>query len=174
MLLLILTILSIPSSASWLVQKNATPTQIPVEVAQVLDLPVTISSATLVKTKDGYHLKVALANSSDSNFTELRYSISIVNAMSEIKPLVTASNSLKLPPAQADEITFLKTLKPKLNQGDRLVMIVEQIVANDYLWNVVNTQEFLSAYVRSDYSIAPRVVRTTNFIDAPMKTRVIY
>lgn len=175
MFVLILTILSVNGAAFRLVQQQAgVPTEIPVEVAAVLELPLTLNNTSLVKTKDGYRLKVMLANSSDSTLAELRYSISIVNSLNEIKPFVTITNSLKLSPGKIEEITFPKVLKPKLAHGDRLVIIAEQVVGSDFLWNVVNSQEFLLAYVNSDYSKAPRVIRTTNFTDAPMKTKVIY
>src|SRR4030095_9762931 len=155
-------------------QQPTIPKEIPVEVIQVLDLPLTISHATLVKTKDGYQLKCDLTNNSEFKVLGLRLSVSLIDALNEMKPVINHSESFRLPASQTSERTFTRSFSPRLKPGERLVLLPEQVMSAEYVWDVVNTQEVWKSYLNSDFSKPPRVIRSSNYTDAPINGRVIY
>ena len=68
----------------------------PVEVFQVLDLPVSVTQAALVKTKNGYQLKCQLTNNSEFEQLGLRYSLAITDSMNVVNSVVTRNEGFKL------------------------------------------------------------------------------
>jgi hypothetical protein len=59
-----------------------------------------------------------------------------------------------------------------LKGGERLVLMVEQLVSTDYVWEVLQAKEALTNYAAGDYSITPRVLRVLNQVDAPIQSRI--
>lgn len=160
---LILALLLITPAA----QQAPVQRQVPVDVLQVIELPVTITDAALVKTKDGYLLKGLISNNSEFRTLGVRYSLAVVDSMNETKAIVTRNEGLKLGRSQTKSITFRSPIKLQLKADERLVLIMEQVVSADYLWDVMNSKEVLAAYIAGDYSVIPRVQRVINQLDAP-------
>jgi len=148
--------------------------QIPVEVFQVLDLPVTITETALVKTKDGYLLKCSLTNNSEFPLIGLRYSLVVADSMNTANLVAVRDEGLKLAESQTKTVTFKTPIKLKLKTGERLVLMLDEIVSIDYTWRVIKAKEVFAAYIGGDYSVVPRVVRTSNQVDAPPRASVIY
>ena len=71
-------------------------------------------------------------------------------------------------------MTFKTPLKLTLKGDERLVLMLEQIISADYLSNVLNTKDSLTAYIAGDYSVAPRVIRVLNQVDARPEVRIIF
>ena len=160
-------------SADASVQSAAVP--ITMEVFQVLELPVSVLNPVLVKTKGGYLVKCSLANSSEFRQLGLRYSVALLNSSDGVNRRVISRNEgFVLAPYQTRNVTFKTPLKLNLSGSERLVLMLEQLISTDYVWNVINPKEALTAYTAGDYSITPRVLRVRNQVDAPPRPRVIY
>jgi len=155
-------------------QQSPAARQAPVEVFQVLELPVSLTQAALVKTKTGYQLKCQLSNSSEFEQLGLRYSLAIIDSMNVINGVITRNESFRLAAYETKTVSFKPPLKLTLKGDERLVLMLEQVISSDYLWNVLNTKDSLAAYIAGDYSVAPRVIRVLNQVDAPPTVRIIY
>jgi len=158
----------------WVVTPQSIPPAVPVEVIPVLELPVAISDTSLVKTKNGFLLKCVLSNSSEYRQLGLRYSLAIVDSMNVVNAIVTRNDGFKLAPYETRNVTFRTPIKLKVKQDERVVLMLEQVVDTDFVWEVIRAKELLTAYLRGDYSTTPRVLRVRNQVDAPFTPRVIY
>ena len=145
-----------------------------VEAYQVTELPITITDGTLLRAKDGYLLKCLMANNSEFSLLGLRYSLAVVDPMNVTKVVVTRSEGLKLAQHETKSLIFRTPIKLKLKPDDRLVLLPEQIVSSDYVWEVMKPKNAMQAYIAGDYSVQPRVQRLRNQVDAPPRRRVIY
>ena len=153
-----------------------TPVQpsIPIEVFQVLELPVTITDTALVKTKGGYLLRCQMSNDSEFRTLGLRYSLAVVDSVNGTKAVISRNEGLKLAQNQTKLLTFKTPIKLKLTGGERLVLMLEQVVSTDYVWEVMKSKEALAAYIAGDFSVVPRVLRVSNQVDAPIPNRIFY
>ncbi len=144
-----------------------------VEVFQVLDLPLTVHEASLVKSERGYLVKLAIGNSSEVKLVGLRYSLVRIDSKNQMQLLVNRIEGFSVPAYASKTLTFKTPLrfKPK---DERFVLMVEQVISPEWIWEVVKAKEALEAYSRGDYSVMPVVMRMLNQVDAPMVPRVIY
>lgn len=142
-----------------------------IEVVQVLELPVTINKPALVKTKDGYRLKCTLTNESEFRQLGFRYSLAIVDEAGASN-IVSRSEGLTLLPYQTREVTLKTPFPLNITQGERLVLMLEQNISTDYVWEVIKAKEVLAAYLAGDYSKTPRVLRVRNQVDAPLRLQL--
>lgn len=151
---------------------NAQSADVPVvpEVFQVLEMPLTLTNPVLVKIKNGYVLKCSLVNTSEFRELGFRYSIAVVDT--ETKIVATRSEGFRLAPDETKIVTFRTPLRLSLKGGERLVLMVEQLVSTDYVWEVLQAKEALTNYAAGDYSITPRVLRVLNQVDAPIQSRI--
>lgn len=144
----------------------------PVEVLQVLELPITINGTVLVKRKDGYFLKCLLSNRSESRQLGLRYSLAAVDSMNVIRTIISNTERFTLDQFSTKQLTFKTRITLQSNTDQHFVLILEEVTSTDHFWEVTKAKELLAAYVAGDYSKMPRAVRLPNHVDAPM--RVIY
>ena len=153
-----------------------TPAQqgVPVEVFQSIELPITMTRTALVKTKGGYLLECQISNNSEFRALGIRYSLAVVDSLNVATVVVTRDEGLKLAPSRTKSLTFRTPIKLKMKTDDRLVLMVEQIISTDYVWEVMKAKEALQAYIAGDYSVVPRVQRLRNQVDTPPARRVIY
>jgi hypothetical protein len=147
------------------------------EVFQVFELPITITNPVLVKTKSGgYVLKCALANSSEFRELGFRYSLAVVEApkdnVTEVSIVVNRNEGFNLAPYETKNVTFRTLVRLKLKGDERLVLMVEQLISTDYVWEVLQAKEALVSYAGGDYATTPRVLRVLNQVDAPVPVRM--
>ena len=145
---------------------------VPIEVFQVLDLPLTVHQASLVKSENGYLLKLSLGNSSELKMLGLRYSLIRINSDSKPQIRVNRTEGFSLAPYEMKSLTFKTPIKLKPKDGERLVLMLEQVVSRESIWEVVKAKDALEAYARGDYSVMPVVMRVSNAVDAPPSTRM--
>ena len=147
----------------------------PVEVFQVLELPLNVHQATLVKSEKGYFLRLSLANSTELKMIGLRYALALIDSANQPRPLVNRTEGFALPPYETKKFTFKTPIRLKPKDGERLVLMVEQVISRESIWEVVKAKEAFDAYARGDYSVMPAVLRVANQVDAPPGLpRVIY
>ena len=146
-----------------------------IEVFHVLDLPLTVHEASLVKTDRGYLLKLSLGNGTDSKIVGLRYSLYLISGANQAQALVNRIEGFSLPAYEAKSLTFKTPIKLRKKDGERLVVMLEQAISRESIWEVVKAKEAFEAYAKGDYSVVPVVLRVANQVDAPPITpRVIF
>ena len=153
-----------------LTQTNATS----IEVFQALDLPLTVHEASLVKSERGYLVKLAAGNSSEVKLTGLRYSLVRIDSRNQMQLLANRNEGFALPAYASKTMTFKTPVRFKPRDGERLVLMVEQVVSPEWIWDVVKAKDALEAYARGDFSVMPTVMKMLNQVDAPFTPRVIY
>jgi len=139
--------------------------ELSVEVFQVLELPLSVHEAALVRSDKSYLLKLSLGNSADVRAIGLRYSLVTIDAKNEVHPLVNRTEGFSLAPYSTRTLTFKSPIRLKRKDGERLVMMLEQVVSHESIWEVVKAKDALEAYARGDYSITPAVMRVPNQVD---------
>ena len=155
------------SPANGQAQGPVQPRDVAVEVFQVLELPVNVHDAFLLKAEKGYLLKVSLSNSTELRMVGLRYSLVTIDSMNVPNPVVNRTEGFSLPPYAAKNLTFKAPIRFKPKDGDRLVLMLEQAISPESIWEVVKAKEALAAYANGDYSVIPVVLRVANQVDAP-------
>ena len=149
--------------------------ELAVEVFQVLDLPLSVHEASLVKSDKAFLLKVSLSNSSELKLIGLRYSLAIIDSKNQLQPLVNRTEGFSIAGYGTRTLTFKTPVKFKPKDGERLVLMLEQVVSRESIWEVVKAKDALEAYARADYSVTPVVMRVANQVDAPSpEQRVIF
>ena len=146
---------------------NMTPQLDAIEVFQVLDLPLSVHEANLTKSERGQFLQLSLSNSSDLKILGLRYSIVSVDAQGQVQIRVNRTEGFSLPAYGMKTLTFKTPIKLKLKDGERLLMMIEQVISRESIWEVVKAKDAIEAYARGDFSVVPSVMRVTNQVDSP-------
>ena len=145
-----------------------------VEVFQVLDLPLTVHEASLVKSERGYLLKLAVGNSSEEKLVGMRYSLVMIDSKNQTHLLVNRNEGFAVPAYASKTLTFKTPIRFKPKDAERFVLMVEQVISPVWIWEVVKAKDALEAYTQGDYSVMPTVMRMLNQVDAPYTPRVIY
>jgi len=146
-----------------------------IEVFQVLELPLTVHEASLVKSERGYLVKLAVGNSSEEKLVGLRYSLVTIDSKDQVQLLVNRNEGCAVAPYSSKILTFKTALRSKPKDGERFILMVEQVISPEWIWEVVKAKDALEAYARGDFSVMPAVMRMLNQVDAPDRPgRVIY
>jgi hypothetical protein len=140
--------------------------ELAVEVFQVLDLPLSVNEATLTKTDKGFLLKLALGNSTEAKIVGLRYSLVWIDAKYELQFIANRVEGFSIPAYGTKTVTFKTPLQFKQKDGERLALMVEQVVSRESIWEVVKAKDAFEAYARGDYSTVPVVLRVANQVDS--------
>jgi len=138
-----------------------------IEVFQVLELPLTVHEASLVKSERGYSVKLAVGNSSEEKLVGLRYSLVTIDSKNQMQLLVNRNEGCAIAPYSSKTLTFKTALRSKPKDGERFILMVEQVISPEWIWDVVKAKDALEAYVRGDFSVVPSVMRMLNQVDAP-------
>jgi hypothetical protein len=140
---------------------------VPVEIFQVYELPVSISRVELVSSGRAYELRCSVTNNSNEKLHGFRYSLVATDSNDGRHALVNRSEAFVLLPYETQQRTIRTPLNIKLKSEYRLVIMVEQILGEDSIWEVIKPKDALEAYLSGDYSVIPRVLRVANQVDAP-------
>lgn len=139
-----------------------------IEVFQVLDLPLSIHQASLTKSERGGHfLQLSLSNSSDLKILGLRYSLASIDARNEVQIRVNRTEGFSLPAYDMKTLTFKTPIRLKQKDGERFLLMIEQVISRESIWEVVKAKDALEAYARGDFSLVPSVLRVANQVDSP-------
>jgi len=147
---------------------------VPIEVFQVLDLPLNINEAVLEEKDSGYVVRCRISNDSTAEIRGLRYSLTAVDASGVPIPLANRLEGIALQVHNTKTFTFATPLRFKLDNGSRFVLMLEQVSGAEAIWEVIKAKDALDYYLKGDYSIQPSVMRVGNQVDAPLPLRVIY
>jgi hypothetical protein len=145
---------------------------VPIEVLQVLDLPLNVHEASLTKTERGQFLRLSLGNSSDVKIIGLRYSLVSIDARNQVQIRVNRTEGFSVPAYGTKTVTFKNPIRLKEKDGERFILMIEQVVSRESIWEVVKAKEALESYARGDFSVAPAVLRVPNQVDSPPDGRI--
>src|SRR5689334_264576 len=145
---------------------------ISIDVFQVFDLPLNIHEASLIKTDKGLLLQLSLGNSSDVKLIGLRYSIVSVDARNQVQIRVNRTEGFAVPGYGTKTVTFKTPLRLKQRDGERFILMIEQVVSRESIWEVVKAKDALEAYASGDYSVMATVLRVPNQVDSPPDGRI--
>ncbi len=142
---------------------------LPIEIFPVLDLPVNVHEASLTKNERGFYLlKLSLANSSELKLLGLRYSLASIDARNQVQIRVNRTEGFALPAYGMKTLTFKTPIKIKQKDGERLLLMIEQVISRESIWEVVKAKDALEAYAQGDFSVVPSVLRIPNQVDSPI------
>jgi hypothetical protein len=154
--------------------EKARAKDVAVEVLPVIELPLTVHDAALVKTEKTYQLKCRLSSSVDVRIIGIRYSLTAIDPLSGGIPITNRIEGFELPAYDTKTIKFSTPISFHPKEGVRVVLMLEQMVSRESIWEVIKAKDALESYVKGDYSVQPHVMRVANQVDAPPQTRVIY
>jgi hypothetical protein len=140
--------------------------ELAVEVFQILDLPLSVNEAALIKTDKGLFLKLALGNSTELKMVGLRYSLVSINMKGDLQFIANRVEGFSIPAYGTKTVTFKTPLRFKQKDGERLALMVEQVVSRESIWEVVKAKDAFESYARGDYSVVPVVLRVANQVDS--------
>jgi hypothetical protein len=143
-----------------------------IDVVPVLQLPVNLQDATLVKSKKGYELKYVLSNNSDGRILGLDYLLLLIDFNNTTRAIVDGAEEFKLEPNASKSLISRKLLHLEVGDGYRLILIPQRVFSTDSFWEVLNARKVLAKYASGDYSLNPEVTRATNFVDTPIGGKV--
>ena len=146
----------------------------PIEVFQVLDLPLNIHDAVLEERDSGYMVRCRVSNDSTSEIRGLRYSLTAIDGTGVPIPIANRLEGIALEVHSTKTLTFATPIKFKPENATRFVLMLEQVSGAEAIWEVIKAKDALDFYLKGDYSIQPTVMRVGNQVDAPMPLRVIY
>jgi len=155
-------------------QVQTKPRSLSVEVFQVLGLPLNIHEAVLEEKASGYVVRCRMANESTSEIRGLRYSLTAIDPGNGSIPIASRIEGFGLQAHGTTTITFVTPIKFKMKEGNRLVLMLEQVLGVEAIWEVIKPRDALEAYLKGDYSIQPQIMRVANYVDAPPQTQVIH
>src|SRR5215510_14066879 len=154
--------------------KKPAPKDVVAEVILVPELPLNVHEAALVKTDKGYLLKCRFSSTEDVPLIGLRYSLTLIEPVTGVRPITNRIEGFDLPPYSSKTVTFATPMRFRQTDGSRLVLMLEQVVSRESIWEVIKAKDVLEGYIKGDYSIEPHVLRVANQVDAPLQTRIIY
>lgn len=143
-------------------------TEIVIDVFQIYNLPVAISSASLRKTKRGDSLKFVIANNSNEQILGVRYWLLVVDSANKVRRATDQSEGLKLDAYAARAISFPSPPRFRTAADDRVFLVLAQVIGRDSIWEVQQAKIALLAYVKGDGYTMPNVLRLLNQVDSPI------
>ncbi len=145
-----------------------------IEVIPVFDLPLSVHEASLIKSDKGYLLKLSLANSTNSPMLGLRYSLVTIDSKNQVQPLVNRIERVSMPAYASKNLTFKTPIRVRTKDQPRLILMLEQVISHESIWDVVKAKDALDSYAKGDYSVVPTVMRVANQVDAPLGVQRIF
>ncbi len=148
------------------------PAQLPVDVMQVLELPVHIGNPMLLRAEQGYLLKCQISNNSEERILGFTYHLLVLDSANKLRMIASRTATLKLAGYATKDLAHRQPKKLNIKSGDRVVLAVEQLITRELVWEVLNSREALEAYGRGDY-LAPEVKQVLNLVDSKPGPRAI-
>jgi hypothetical protein len=139
---------------------------IPVEVFHVGQLPVALSTVELVGSSKGYQLRCSMTNYSDEKLLGFRYSIVAIDSSNTKSPILSRSEGWELKAYATKRKIFPSLLPANFKNQVRIVLMLQEIVGTESIWEVIKAKEALDAYASGDFTTVPTVLRAPNHVDA--------
>ena len=148
----------------------------PVEIFQLQGLPLNVHEAVIIEKRSSrYQVRLRLSNESNTELKGFRYSIVIMDLNEEKFQVQTRNEAFELAAHDSKELSFaLAPAYYNLDRKLRFILMLEQVISSDSIWDVVKPKDALNAFLNGDYSTQPKVIKGSNAVDAPPQIRVVY
>ena len=111
-------------------------------------------------------------DNSDERILGFTYQLLVLDSANKLRMIIGQNATLKLAGYATKDLTLRPPEKLKIQSGDRVVLLVEQVIGRESVWEVLNSRAALEAYGKGDY-LEPEVTQVLNQVDSK-PTRVIY
>lgn len=155
-------------------QRRAALSDFFIDVFQVYSLPLSVSSASLEKTRTGGLLKLFVSNNSSEQILGIRYWLLVVDSDNKVRRAVDQSEGLKLNAYAAKAISLSAPSKLKIGTDDRVYLVLAQVIGRESIWEVRQARQALQDYVKGNSYAIPSVLRVLNQVDAPLGLSPIF
>ncbi|MCM3869336.1 MAG: hypothetical protein ND895_01395 [Pyrinomonadaceae bacterium] len=175
-LLILLAAFSLPALLSHDVARSqdvANADQLPVEVMAVLELPAYVTNPILIRTEKGYRLNFQISNSTDDRILGFTYLLLVFDSAGKLRTLGSRGLALELDGYATKDLTLRVPGKLEIGSSHRTMLIIQQVIGRESVWEVLNAQAMVEAHVRGDH-VAPEVKQVLDQVDSPPRLRVIY
>jgi hypothetical protein len=139
-----------------------------VEPLPIADLPLVISMPVLDQSGEVSKLDCSVANYADEAIMGSRLVLLIADHDNHVKEALSWTQKFRLPAASTSEFTFRLNTKLETNDGDHLLLAVEEVFGHDSIWQVTNVAESAMAFDKGDVSVPAKVQRIANKFDSRM------
>jgi len=154
--------------------KSENPDIAPVEVVQVLELPVSLSDVVLRNTERGYVLKCSISNNLGTPIVGMDYLLLVIDANNSKEAIISVSEKLQIKAYGTKDLVSKTAFGLNVTQGYRLILLPNRVFDGESIWEVPKAGAVLEAFAAGDYSVTPRATQVTNLVDTPIgSARVI-
>ena len=140
----------------------------PVEVVQVLELPVSLSDVVMANTNKGYVLKCTISNNLGTPINGMDYMILVIDGNNSKEAILSGSEKLQLKGHDTKNLVSKTAFGLNVTQGYRLLLIPNRVFDGESIWEVPKAGDVLQTFASGDYSVIPRATRVTNLVDTPI------
>src|SRR5262245_22539600 len=128
----------------------------------ILDVPARVDEPKLRKVKDSYRLNCAIANRSEERLLGLRFVLMLVDSRGNLRWSLQWNEEAVLAGSSIKTFEFRPPVVDKIRSNDSLFLSVDEVVGNETIWHVRDTDKALRAYSRGQHDVVPTVTRVAN------------
>lgn len=140
----------------------------PVEVVQVLELPVSLSDVVMANTNKGYVLKCSISNNLGTPINGMDYMLLVIDANNSREAILSVSEKFQIKGHDTKNLVSKTAFGLNVTQGYRLLLIPNRVFDGESIWEVPKAGDVLQSFASGDYSVIPRATRVTNLVDTPI------
>ena len=148
--------------------QNVKGRQIPVDFFDQLDMPLKVDRAVLIKTRNGYRVEGTAANRSDEQLRGVILTILFFGPSGKMRDKIDWSSKFELGGSSIRDIRFELPKKVRVSFDGRVVLAVEYIIGERSIWESLELEKALRAYVAGDEYVMPVIKRVGNQLDSPI------
>ncbi len=132
------------------------------EVLDLPEMPIGIEPFSLGQSTEGYDLLCSVINRSDDRVLGLGLLVLVVDEKGETRGGSKWSERIELTGLSRKESTLHLPVKLRIRSSDRVVLMVEQVIGRETIWNAAKAREALQRHVSGEAYTAPEVQQMSN------------
>src|ERR1043166_757744 len=118
----ILLLIGAVSAVAQQAPKKTQTREIAVEVIPVLEFPLNLHEAVLVKSEKGYALKCRFSSNAEATLIGIRYSLTVIEPVTGARPLTTRIEGFEIAPYGSKTLTFPTPIRFRQKNDRRLLL----------------------------------------------------
>jgi hypothetical protein len=150
-------------------EPTATFPRTAIEFFDVPDIPVIIGRPSLSKASDRYVVEFSITNRAEEEVRGVGFLLLITDPSGAPRRQMSfwiIADRLKGYAMKDYQYKFPTKVNLSLGDGDRILMVAEQVIGESSIWNVLKPEEALRSYAAGENYAPPRVVRVSNNVDS--------
>lgn len=148
--------------------------QIDIEHFDVPEMVVALGAGSLVKMKRAYLLKCSASNLSEERITGLQLILLVFDPEGKLTQESSWMEKVDLSGFSSGVFSFEVKLRKPIKQGDRVVVAVQQAIAEGSIWSTIRVEDLIQSYILGGQYPLPEVKRVKNQLDTPLRLQVIH